>query len=164
VAGKGPKKTGLSEAEFNKRVAALDQQAADLAAFKDDLESRQLEIDTELAKVLDRAKALDKREAALNAQQTAIEEMALIEADQGLSEEEKDLIAEGCQALGIPAEFVFDSNVDRLTGEAVILTHGGARVRWRPGATVEPLPEIKVTGINPKKRKPIVGKARDTKE
>ena len=69
------------------------------------------------------------------------------------------LIAAACEAYGIAPKYVFASRIDKATGEAVIVTHGGKKVRFKAGDKVEPLDQIAVTGINPKpKRKPIAGK------
>lgn len=70
---------------------------------------------------------------------------------------EKELLAEGCKAYGIDPKYVFNSRFDAETGEMVILTNGGRRVRFRSGDKVETLDPIAVSGINPVKRKPITG-------
>lgn len=69
------------------------------------------------------------------------------------------LIAAACEAFGIASKYIFASKYREDTGEAVVLTNGGSRVRFKAGDKVEPLDPIAVTGINPKpKRKPITGK------
>lgn len=69
------------------------------------------------------------------------------------------LIAAACEAYGIAPKYVLASSVDKTTGEAVVVTHGGKKVRYKAGAKVTPLDSIAVTGINPApKRKPIAGK------
>jgi len=73
------------------------------------------------------------------------------------------LIGKALKAYGIAPEYAIGTNVDRETGEAVIVTNGGKKVRFAKGQTkVEPLSEIEITGINPKakKRKPVAGKAK----
>jgi hypothetical protein len=84
---------------------------------------------------------------------------------EGTKAEEKEkkqppLIAEACKAYGIDSEYVFSSGIDKETGEAVIVTNGGKRVRYAKGDEVVELSQIEITGINPewKKRKPITGK------
>lgn len=76
---------------------------------------------------------------------------------------DKGLIAEGCKAYGIDDAYVLASRIDPATGEAVILTRGGSRVRYAKGAEVTPLGEIAITGVNPaaKKKKPVVGRKKD---
>ncbi len=69
----------------------------------------------------------------------------------------KKLLAEACKAFGIDPKYIFASRQDNETGEMVILTNGGKRVRYRSGQEVEPLDPIAITGINPIKRKPITG-------
>ena len=70
-----------------------------------------------------------------------------------------DLTAEALKAYGIDRKYVLKSRMDPRTGEAVVVTVGGAKVRYKAGASVQPLSEIRVTGVNPewKKRKPIAG-------
>lgn len=71
----------------------------------------------------------------------------------------EDLIAAACEAFGISPKYVFASAFHEDTGEAVVVTNGGSKVRFKAGSKVEPLDPIAVTGINPKpKRKPIAGK------
>lgn len=73
-----------------------------------------------------------------------------------------ELIAEACKAYGIDPKFVFASRYDAKTGQAVVLTNGGSKVRFKAGDKVEPLGQIAVTGINPEwaKKKVIAGKAK----
>jgi hypothetical protein len=59
------------------------------------------------------------------------------------------LIAEACAAYGIEKQYVFASRIDVETGEAVIVTHGGKKVRYKAGQKVEPLDDIAITGVNP---------------
>lgn len=73
---------------------------------------------------------------------------------------EDKLIDEGCKAYGIAPKYVLSSRIDTQTGEAVILTKGGSKVRFKAGDKPQPLSEIAVTGINPNwaKKKVIAGK------
>jgi hypothetical protein len=72
-----------------------------------------------------------------------------------------ELIAAACKAYGIAPKYVFASSVN-AAGQAVILTNGGTRVRFKAGDKVEPLGQIAITGINPNpKRKPITGAAKE---
>ena len=68
---------------------------------------------------------------------------------------EEKLLIEAMKAYGIERRYVLASRVEN--GQVTILTHGGSRVRYRSGEQVMPLDAIAVTGINPKKRKPITG-------
>lgn len=71
------------------------------------------------------------------------------------------IMALALAAFGIALKYVFASKFYPETGEAVILTNGGSKVRYRAGDKPMPLSEIAVTGINPEaaKRKVIAGKA-----
>ena len=68
------------------------------------------------------------------------------------------LIAAGCAAFGINKKFVAGSRYDELTNEAVIVTNGGTKVRFKDGDKPEKLNPIAITGINTAaKKKPIAG-------
>jgi hypothetical protein len=85
--------------------------------------------------------------------------MAEKEEKKGKAAPGEDLIAAACEAFGIDPKYVIGSRIDTTTGEAVVVTIGGKKVRFKAGAKVVPLDSIAVTGINPKpKRKPIAGK------
>ena len=66
------------------------------------------------------------------------------------------LLAKAMKAYGIDEKYRRDSSV-KDDGEVVILTDGGAKVRWREGDEVEPLDPIRVDGVIRKKMKPITG-------
>jgi len=71
------------------------------------------------------------------------------------------MLAMACEAYGIGKKHVFTSNYYPESGEAVIVTHGGAKVRYKRGDEKEegfvPLTEIQVDGKIRKKMKPITG-------
>jgi hypothetical protein len=68
------------------------------------------------------------------------------------------LIAAACDAYGIGKKFVAGSRYDEQTSEAVIVTNGGTKVRFKDGDEVTKLDIISITGINPApKKKPITG-------
>lgn len=68
------------------------------------------------------------------------------------------LIIEACKAYGIDQKYVLASRIDKETGEAVIVTHGGAKVRFVKGDEVEPLDPVRVDGVIRKKMKVVAGK------
>jgi microcompartment protein CcmK/EutM len=68
----------------------------------------------------------------------------------------EELINQACAAYGIDKKYVFMSRVDAGTGEALIVTNGGKKVRFKSGQKVEPLDEISITGINPTPKKKSV--------
>jgi hypothetical protein len=100
---------------------------------------------------------------AINDQFTALpalEEWSGMDLADGLqfTTEEMELIAAGWQAYGVAPQHQFASNIDRATGEAVLVTNGGAKVRYAAGQVVAPLHEVRITGINPKhKRRQLTG-------
>lgn len=74
-----------------------------------------------------------------------------------------DEIVEGLrEAYGIPREYLLLGRVDAVTGEVVLVTHGGKKIRHREGDEPMPLSEIEITGINPEnaRRKVVAGKKR----
>lgn len=79
---------------------------------------------------------------------------------EGKEKKQPPLVAEACKAFGIDGKHVFTSGIDKETGEAVIVTNGGKKVRYAKGDKVAELSQIEITGVNPEwaKRKPIMGK------
>jgi len=74
-----------------------------------------------------------------------------------------NIMKQARDAYGIDPKHVFADRYDAETSEAVIVTNGGTKVRFKAGDKVEKLDEIAITGINPKaaKRKVIAGKAKE---
>lgn len=76
----------------------------------------------------------------------------------------KDLLTAALEAYGIDKKYVMSSREIKETGEIVIVTTGGSKVRYKEGMEkaegFKPLNNIQITGINPEtaKRKPIAGK------
>lgn len=105
-----------------------------------------------------KAKELEEREKALEEREKALEAGPVPEEEREPTKAEKALIAEACKAYGIAEKYIFSSSV--RNGVAVIVTHGGTRVRFAKGDEVEPLGYIQVSGVNPEwgKRKPVAGK------
>lgn len=77
-------------------------------------------------------------------------------------DEEAKMIAAACKAYGIDQRYVGGTYYNPTTKEAVIVTLGGAKVRFNAGDRPDPLDPVRVTGVNPKanKKKPILGKER----
>lgn len=75
-------------------------------------------------------------------------------------EEKKDeaIIKEACKAYKIDPKYVLASNFYPEKGEAVIVTYGGAKVRYKKGDEVEPLDPVRVDGISRKKPRYVAGK------
>ena len=71
--------------------------------------------------------------------------------------ENGSLLKAACKAYGIDEKFVFASSVTE-DKEVIIVTNGGAKVRWRPGDKCEPLDPIRVDGIIRKKMRVVAGK------
>ena len=72
------------------------------------------------------------------------------------------IIAKAMEAYGIGSKHVLSSKFYPETGEAVIVTAGGKKVRYKAGDKPQPLSQIAVTGVNPEaaKRKVVAGKAK----
>ena len=70
----------------------------------------------------------------------------------------KDVFEAALKAYGIAKKYVLGCGIDRETDVATIVTHGGAKVIYKLGDEVEPLPQVLVTGIRQAAaRKPITG-------
>lgn len=73
-------------------------------------------------------------------------------------EKESTLLKKALKAFGIDEKYLLSH---RVKGSSVILvTKGGSKVIFKPGAKIHKLTAIQITGINPEnaRRKPIVGK------
>ena len=70
--------------------------------------------------------------------------------------EDKRMIAAACKAYGVDEKYLFASKV-YPDGEVVLVTSGGAKVRWRKGDEAEPLDPVRVDGVIRKKMKPVTG-------
>ena len=124
--------------------------------------------DKEKAEAKKKAEAEEKKKADAEAKakvkaEAEAKKKADAEAKKAEAGEKKQpaLIAEGCKAYGIDKKYVFASGINKETGEAVIVTDGGKKVRYAKGDEVAELSQIEITGVNPewKKRKPITGKS-----
>lgn len=68
-----------------------------------------------------------------------------------MEKEEKALIAEALEVYKIPEKYVFASRAYMDTGEAVIVTCGGKKIRHRKGEPAKlELTEVQITGELPK--------------
>lgn len=72
-----------------------------------------------------------------------------------MAETMRDLIEAACKAYGIAKQYVLASRMDG--NEAVIVTVGGTKVRYKDGDKVTPLDPIRVDGIIRKKMRAITG-------
>jgi len=72
-------------------------------------------------------------------------------------EKKKKLIDEALNVYGISKEHVFNSRIDEETGEAVIVTHGGKKIKHRKGEKAKfKLNTIEKTGKPPRPRKKMI--------
>jgi len=82
--------------------------------------------------------------------------------EEQLSKADLVLIEQGCKAYGIDPKFLFNARIDRETGEAVILTNGGEKVRYLKGMEKEEgfqqIEQIRIDGIVRKKPRVVAGK------
>jgi hypothetical protein len=105
---------------------------------------------------------LEQKEAELDAREKALAEkgpsMAAAPQKRPLSKDEQKLIDDGCKAYGIDMKYLLSSGIDPQTGEAILLTSGGKKVRYQKGMGVEPLSPVEVDGISRKKPRHLMGK------
>ena len=71
---------------------------------------------------------------------------------------EEAMIREACKAYGIPEKYVLSSKYYPESGLAVIVTHGGDKVRFKKDDEVEELAPERVDGISRKKPRYVAGK------
>jgi hypothetical protein len=132
----------------------LKNREDDLAVREETLADKEKEISQREAGLADAEAALGKREAELAEKAAAGAQP--VEEDQKLTKAEEKLIAEAMEAYGIDEKYVLKARTDRVMGQAVIVTHGGSKVRYSGDEgpeTIEKLTFIQITGINPNPKK-----------
>jgi hypothetical protein len=67
------------------------------------------------------------------------------------------LLKKACKAYEIDEKYILASNYYPEEQMVVIVTQGGAKVRYRQDDKVEPLEPVRVDGVIRKKMKPITG-------
>lgn len=140
------------DALFDKLRQELDTNLAERVAALPDLNALAAELEQRYTAFMEEVKALIASAPVVELSSTTAE------IDEPLSPKEMALIDAACAAYGVPAEHLLAANVDRATGEAVLVTNGGAKVRFAKGQEVAKLSEIRITGINPNpKRRQITG-------
>ena len=139
--------------EDEKMVQGLVKKEEELKAREADVKVAEKHLG-ELGKFLERKeRTLAEREKAL----PSVIDTGPAEA-KPMSKAGQKLIDEACGAYGIDQEYVLSSNYYPETGEAVIVTHGGAKVRYKKGDEVEELAPERVDGISRKKPRHVAGK------
>lgn len=124
------------------------------------------QLEADLAQAQKEVKAKDEQIAEMKKYIAELEKKLNVEHAEEkpeLTAAEKKLIAEACDVYGIGDKYVFAAGIDKEAARptAVIVTAGGAKVRYAAGDTVElPLTEIRITGVNPEaaRRKVIAGR------
>lgn len=120
----------------------------EMQAMKGDLEKLSAHLEG-------REKALDAREKAIRAKGITVEAG---DEKKPLTKAQEKLIEEGCKAYGIDPQYLFASGIDPHTGAAVLVTNGGAKVRFSKDEKVVPLDPVRVDGISRKKPRHVMGK------
>jgi len=114
-----------------------------------DLKQREEALKAKKGDLMLREISLKKREKIL----TERERVSLEIGEQPirpLSTEEQKLIEEALRVYKIPREHLFHSRIDPDTGEAVIVTNGGKKLRHRKGEKAKfTLTEVQITGKLP---------------
>ena len=102
--------------------------------------------------------------AQIEAKDRQVSELLMADApadERELTKDERALVAEGCKAYGIAEQYVLKARIEEgAKGEkvAVIITHGGTKVRYFKGMKdITPLEAYQVDGIIRKKMKPVKG-------
>jgi len=106
---------------------------------------------------------LEKKEAELDEREKALAEKGPSVApdsnrERPLSDADRKLIDEGCRAYGIDKKYLVKGRIDPHTKQAVLLTAGGAKVRYAKDGDVRKLAAIRVHGIPPEKTRVVMGK------
>jgi len=126
----------------------------ELAKREEEIKAKEDYISKMEAHLDEREKTLDEREKKLSATGPSVSPAG--DTKKPLTKEQEKLIDEGCKAYGIAKQFLFHSRIDAHTGEAVLVTSGGAKVRYAKGMEVAKLDPVRVDGISRKKPKTLV--------
>jgi len=130
------------------REKALDDREEKIIVKEKTLAKKEKDLDNQ-------KKALDEKERATMAEFISVDE---IEEEPELTKKELALVGEGCDAYGIDPKYVLKARIDKVTGEAVILTAGGASVRFsKDMKNIVPLDAVRVDGIVRKRMRPLTG-------
>ncbi len=108
--------------------------------------------------LIEKEQALLEKERSLNTQETALTQSAKAhegETVQRPIKAETVLIEAVCEAYGIDPEYVLASSV-KDSGEVIILTTGGSKIRWNCGDRVKSLEPVQIDGIPRSEPKPLV--------
>ncbi len=109
--------------------------------------------------VAEKEQALLEKERSLNTQEKALSQPAKAhegETVQRPTKAETVLIEAVCEAYGIELQYVLASSV-KDSGEVVILTTGGSKIRWNCGDKVKSLEPVQIDGIPRSEPKPVTG-------
>jgi hypothetical protein len=97
-----------------------------------------------------RKMALDSRERTIAERERISREIGEVQ-ERPLSKEDEKLISEALKTYKIPRKYLFHARIDAETGEAVIVTSGGKKLRHRKGSEAKfQLDEVQITGQPPK--------------
>jgi len=140
-----------------------DEKIKDLEAREKAVAEKEEELVAKEKFLADLQEFLDKREKELADQEKALAgkgpSIAPAEAEEKpLTKDEQKLIDDGCKAYGIDKEYLLKSRIDPHTKEAILVTHGGAKVRFKKGIEVEILDPVRVDGKPRKKPRVVAGK------
>lgn len=137
-----------------------EKRAQDLGKREQELEVREEEVKVGKKHLDELGKFLERKEEALAEREKALPSVVGAEPEEAkpMSKAGQKLIDEACRAYGIDERYVLGSNYYPDTGEAVIVTHGGAKVRYKKGDEVEELAPERVDGISRKKPRHVAGK------
>jgi len=106
-----------------------------------------------------REQRLEERKASLIKRERMIAERERVSIELGepqrpLSKDEQKLINEALKVYKILKEYLFHARIDPNTGEAVIVTNGGKKLRHRKGEEARfQLTEVQITGEIPKEER-----------
>ena len=92
---------------------------------------------------------------------TAMSDPQLVELP-GIEDEpqvDEELLAAGLSAYGIEREHLAGAGMDPATGQVVMVTAGGSKVRWPLAGKPAQLTAVQITGVSPRAaRKPVAGR------
>jgi uncharacterized protein (DUF3084 family) len=135
----------------------LEAKAEELAKWANELQEKNEHLDSVALYLEQKEKELETREKALAEKGPSVAPAE--DREKPLTKAQEKLIEQGCEAYGIAKEHLLKARIDPRTGEAVLVTNGGKKVRYAKGTEkVVPLDPVDVDGVPRKKPRHLMGK------
>lgn len=142
--------------KLEEALLLIESQGGEISGLKDQLRNEQeahTATKVELKTAAVRIEQLDKAQLVTGE--------LILSSDRDEPQVDEELLAAGLKAYGIERDFLAGAGMDPATGQAVLVTAGGSKVRWPlgDGEQLARLTPVQITGISASaRRKPIAGR------